>query len=630
MDAGCEPLRVWNRLEPRPRQVELDRVLEAQVHDPLWFITRAWALGETKAEDTGSAVLATVARRAFPVGQVRTGAVTQPYDATEAPMEPLVERLPVAFGASARASAASHLMTLLVERLATAGAPDDLPDAVRTALLDAFPLERLELDPDDPAHALSVARRRSTARADRMLRALAGRSFDGVAFAQSVPAAATWADMPGALALVVPSEHADTVLNAVREFRSWFADLWSVPPVGAAVDGAWNAAKLEYDYGCTVARGMGVHLTGAPSPSGRLDWYSFDLESGPDAPPDAADAPWEVTSAIPTPAQFAGMPSPRWWQLEDGAVSLSGLRADSGDLAKLLVTDFALVYGNNWFVLPYEQRLGTLCEVAGIVVTDVFGLRTLVEAATGAAGGDWDAWDMFSLSPRRAGPVPALGQHLFLPPVAPSVVEAAPAEEVVLLRDEMSNMVWAVETRVPDGSGGSRDGAAAAREFAAALAVLEQAHNGLGSGTEGAADEPALTYRLATTMPGNWIPYLPVHRPSSTHEIRLQRTSMPRFFPAGSPRVRPVTSILRTGMADPAARSGRFPEVLEDGDAQASPSFVNEEEVPRSGIVVRGGVQRARWTDGRIVMWHGRRASAGRGEGSSGLRFDALESDDRP
>jgi hypothetical protein len=199
-----------------------------------------------------------------------------------------------------------------------------------------------------------------------------------------------------------------------------------------------------------------------------------------------------------------------------------------------------------------------------------------------------------------------------------------------------------VETRVLDGLQGSLDGASAAREVAAALAVLEQAQqpaNPLGAesptgggseaGTE-SGDVPALVYRVGTTVPRNWIPFLPVHWPSSTHEIRLQRASMPQLFPPEAPRVRPVTSLLREGLAYPGPLSGRYPEFVEGADDQTRAAFVNEEEVPRSGVVVRSRMQRARWFGGTAVVWHGRQAGAGRGEGNSGLRYDVIEPVDVP
>src|SRR2546430_4660090 len=69
----CEPLRIWDRLEPRARRVEFDEALQARVHDPLWLLGRQWQMGEFKGEDTGSAVLAKLARRLTPVAQVQVG-----------------------------------------------------------------------------------------------------------------------------------------------------------------------------------------------------------------------------------------------------------------------------------------------------------------------------------------------------------------------------------------------------------------------------------------------------------------------------------------------------------------------------------------------------------------------------
>jgi hypothetical protein len=49
-----------------------------------------------------------------------------------------------------------------------------------------------------------------------------------------------------------------------------------------------------------------------------------------------------------------------------------------------------------------------------------------------------------------------------------------------------------------------------------------------------------------------------------------------------------------------------------------------EEEVPREGIRVTRSYQLTRWHDGSTHLWVGRRKRVGRGEGSSGLRFDTL------
>jgi hypothetical protein len=50
-----------------------------------------------------------------------------------------------------------------------------------------------------------------------------------------------------------------------------------------------------------------------------------------------------------------------------------------------------------------------------------------------------------------------------------------------------------------------------------------------------------------------------------------------------------------------------------------------DEEVPREGARVTRSYQYSRWIDGSTHLWIGRRKRPGRGEGSSGLRFDVVE-----
>ena len=101
---ACEPFRIWNRLEGRGREVEFQRALQAEVHDPLWMLARQWQFGEFKGEDTGSAVTAKLARTVAPIDGVRAGGQSfEPYFA-ELPLEARVERLPLELAPVARAA----------------------------------------------------------------------------------------------------------------------------------------------------------------------------------------------------------------------------------------------------------------------------------------------------------------------------------------------------------------------------------------------------------------------------------------------------------------------------------------------------------------------------------------------
>ncbi|BCJ50653.1 hypothetical protein Asp14428_21280 [Actinoplanes sp. NBRC 14428] len=590
---GCEPVRVWSRLELRTRQVELDRVLQARTADPLWMLTRQWQFGEFQGEDTGSAVLATLARRTGTVTGLDIDGTPRPYR-PELPLDAQVEQLPPHFPPAARAHAGRCFLDLLAGHLTADGLPSATAAAARV-LAGLFPIEAPALDPQAPGQTVRVARRLAVSAAQRVAQALAGRSFDGVALAVA-------GVTPAALRPTVPSGAEAALDRAVRDHAAWWRGLFLDP--GTAGE-AWDDARLGYDFGATVSHGDGerIRLRGG---DGEPGWHAFDVEATGTGAPGGTGT--DVTSTLPSPAQFAGMPSSRWWQLEDSAVSLGRIRADAGDLTKLLATEFALLYGNDWLIIGDTQAAGTMVEVEAVVITDTFGRRSIVRSASDSAGTDWSRWDLFSVAPARERGAGALAQHLWTPPVAPPPLDGPVREETVLLRDEGSNTVWAVESRVPDGLGGGTDGARVARHVRATLDELA----GRAAAPAG-PDDPGVRwrYRLGTTVPENWIPFVPVHVPGGNREVMLQRASMPRFFPPGSPRVRPITGILRPGLAE--------------DDEQHAPYYINEEEVSRAGLVIRGGMRRARWLDGRTVVWHARRRATGRGEGDSGLAFDRVE-----
>ncbi len=615
---GCESLRVWSRLEPRSRRVDFDSALQARVHDPLWMLARQWQFGEFKGEDSGSPITAKMARRTTPLSGLRIGA-SGPFNgySEQVPLEAAVEKLPLRFDVTARAHMARRFLTLLAEQMKAlpAGAPVFNPAHYRSLFRDAFPIAVPALDPQDPDDAVGVAERRTNSAAHRMQQALAGRAFDGVALAAALRQGVAWSNLPVSLVLGVIREHADLVLAALGTYHQWFTKLYLT--ADAPDQTAWNNAQLEYQFGASFHHDANnaMVLNAEEYATGRLDWYSFD--QGPLTPnghathPEATGA-IDVRSVIPSPAEFAGMPTSRWWQFEDGAVDLGHIQAESTDVAKIAVAEFALLFGNNWFIVPCRQRVGVMADIEGIVITDVFGWRTSVAPATGSSGGIWTRWDFFSVAPRGTGPAAdPLGQHLLLAPVLGDVLESEPFEAAAFVRDEMTNTVWAVETRVPDGLGGGTDGASRARRFRTALETIEKELSN-GNGAPAPLDpEVVLRYRLGTTVAENWIPFVPVHKPRDTRAIRLQRASMPRFFLDAIAPVRPLTSILRPG--------------LQADNTQARPYFVNEEEVTRAGVLVEATAQRARWLNGSTFVWHGRRKTSGRGEVESGLRFDVIE-----
>jgi hypothetical protein len=601
----CEPLRVWNRLEPRARKADFSRVLRAEIADPAWMLGRQWQFGELKGEDTGSAVLAKVATRSARINAVRApGGPFEPH-LSDRPLETRVEREAPHVDLRLRAEMGRHLLAIAddagVRHDAAGMVPPYDRSSVRTMLRTHYGFRATpETAGSSPREQVEHLRVTTNVEVLACIHALANRGVDGWAVLQALPGAAlTTANLPGSLFAALHPAHVALWLESLTAFRVWFVETY-----GQGSLPTWLEGQLEYSFAAQLPRPNGGTLTlEAPEyHGGHLDWDAF--EQGPlvvgTGGPDLVER--KVATMIPAPAQYPGMPHPRFWQMEDGAVNLGALRADTTDIVKVVVAEFALLFGNDWFVFPLGHPVGSLVEVEGIVVTDVFGQRTLIESATPANSEGWARWAFFELSSRTGS---TLGAHLFIPPAVAEVHESDPVEAITILRDESANMVWGIERIVPDGLGGGRDAVEASRRLERALRVISPLPP---AGSEGVTAE--LSYQLGTGVPENWIPFIPVHQPRDDRAIRLQRASMPRFaFDTVRP-VRPQTRILRPG--------------LSADDQQTSPYFIHEEEVPRGGVRVEATMQRTRWFDGRAHLWVGRRKKSGRGEGSSSLRFDVL------
>lgn len=563
----------WNRLEGRPRTVDFDRALRAEVRDALWFLTRQWQFGEFKGEDAGSPIDVRTSVRVDPLQHYavdRAKAIA--YDPAT-PLETHVEREPVAFDLVLHAQVTRYFWALI------AGLPNQA--ALRAHYRTAYPLAPVD-----------VAGRMEDDESTRRAFALGGtRTLN--AFALLTDAASGQHDTVVDGFGLASAADATALKKAGRDLVAWFGTQFSEPT--DAGDAAWRPPFLEYQFAVatdTADRGQTV-LAADQYTQGRLDWFAFDVDASAGAHLTRGDGtaavPTPVSgtplSFIPTPVSFGGMPSPRYWEMESRQIEFADIDAHTTDIAKLLLTEFALVFGNDWCVIPYELPVGTLSEVVGMLVSDTFGEQSLLLPAGRGLDDRWQRWSMFTLSRTPAGR--EADTRLLLPPALPKLLEAAPLEKVLFLRDEMANMAWAVERVIPSGLGQGISGYTVATRAAAAVPPPPPLH----------ATTAPVRYLLGTDVPFNWIPFIPVHRPGNNRSVQLQRARMPQD--AGAPSRAPRTAIL-----------------------DIKPYFVNEEEVPRSGKLVTRGYQRARWLDGRTLTWIGRRVTTGRGEGSSGLAFD--------
>jgi hypothetical protein len=381
----------------------------------------------------------------------------------------------------------------------------------------------------------------------------------------------------------IPPADQQTFDQIAEQFRAWFERNYS-QPVGQAF--AWLADKLEYQF--SVASPQDT-LTADQYYQGHLDWYSFDLDNRRRAPlanavsaAGSAGATDNLVSFIPAPIAFKGMPNPRFWMMEEQRTDFGAINASTTGLLHLLLAEFGLIYSNDWFMLPYPMDINTLCEMKGITVTDVFGQHTFIRAAGQGPDSQWQRWTMFHLTDVSGGSASA--GLFYLAPALTKSLMGEPLEQVNFLRDEMANLVWAVENRVPSQAGKGVSGDEMAMKDAPPPPFVP------------VNDTVQIRYVAGTTVPDNWIPFIPVHIAGSDREIHLQRARLP-------------------------AAKGPQGVLLTE---KAAPYYIDELEIPRAGVTVHRTFQRARWLQGKTFLWIGRDKEAGKGEGWSNLRFDQI------
>ena len=584
------------RLEPWTDCPDMQDGLQARIHDPLWLLARQWQTGEFKGDDAGSPAAAQLVVKSAPISRFYPGPL--PADPAQAraramgysprgiPLEALVEREAIRRldqnNFRLAAEAGLHLLRVLdAQGVGT----------YRSVYQKAHPLKA-------PAENERQALDGATL---RFLAVVAGRAIDGAGLYTRLAQLRHGAGLASLFNEppfneIQNQQDRPRVLQAMSVWLSWYETLFSQSDDTPA----WVPERFEYSFAVSGQTSAGETVLNAPEYlEGHLDWFSFVVD--PHATLGAAgEVPPATSSFLPMPVSFRGMPSPRWWEFEDAKVNFSRVEADPQDLARLLLVNFSLVYGNDWFVVPVEVEAGSLCRIASLIVTNTFGERLLI-AHSSEVDGPQSPWRMFALSPdprsvsgTAAPEAAAKSQGLFfLPPVLGVSLQGAALEEVLLLRDEMANLAWAVERVVESPAHRPLDRLEAFQE------KRRRQQRAAAANPDGpAAPTAGLTYRLGTSVPDYWIPLLAVQQGSA---VRLKRGSLPRTGPGGV-----------EGTFEPQGL------ILDPGHEL----LLHDEEVPREGARVTRSFQYARWLDGSTHLWIGRRKEPGRGEGSSGLRFD--------
>lgn len=563
------------RLEPGCRNPDMSTGLQARIYDPLWLMARQWQMGEFQGEDNGSPAIASLESESSLLTRFHSGAIrpnTQvsapAFDSTKAPLETIVEREQVRPADAEKA----HSLRLAVEaglyflRLLEAqmGSRRYRDEFMRTFVLTGE--DRSTLDDDSSSY----------------LDLMGGRCLDGRRlYAEFNLVTNKKTSFPLVLQIVDVDEA--KVQRAVLNWLSWYESLFSEPD---AAGSCWLTERMEYGFTVTapMSEQREMSLTAQEYSAGNLDWYDFDVNGDINlgASNDKAIAQI-VETVIPATVTFRGAPAQRFWEFEDAQVDFGSVNARPEDLARMLLVEFVLNYGNDWFVIPVDLPVGSLCRTRSLVVTNTFGERFVIPTLP-RRGEPGFFWQMFRPSMLRTpGERPGAVDVLFLPPALVKSLESRPLEEVLFLRDEMANMAWGVE-RVVESAIGSP------------LNRFEQRSDAPQPPPQ--SQEKAV-YKLATEVPDNWVPLMPVR---SKEGLRLRRAKMLKLDRLTEP-------------------TGAVGQILHPNQGALA---IFDEEIPREGTRVTRHYQLARWQDGSTHLWIGRKKKIGRGEGSSGLKFDTL------
>ena len=362
----------------------------------------------------------------------------------------------------------------------------------------------------------------------------------------------------------------------------------------------WNAKRFEYSFGL---KRDDTELLAEEYFGSDLDWFHFDLRSMGQF----KEAPASI-AVKPVPATFKGMPLSRWWSLEDGQVDLGQIKRPHLNFLTELLIEFAFIYSNDWFVIPLAQKVGNIRRINKLVVIDSFGTTSEVTPVIDKTPFK-QGWEVFTLTP-RSGEF-SDGSLFYLPNRLYQALESEPVERVRFLRDEMANLVWAVEQLYQNA-----DGDVVNRNDEELAQIPEQPEPSLYWDTQSRvmvelaqikADGepgnryvgPVALYEPKTYIPINWIPYMPKRLDNEGNYVLRRARTM-----------------------EDTSKGAQYKGIF-----LSESKYVFEEEVPRTGIMLTRVFQMARDSEGKRYCWRSRKKRPDVVQHSSGLRFDSLIED---
>ena len=761
--------RFWKRLEPRTREDNFTRSIQARVRDPLWMLTRQWQVGEFTAEDAGSPVKVRLQTERTHITHYKP----KSFEAS-GQVNPIPEHIPLETLVEQEKPITDVRMSIQIglqfeRELKKQGVSNSAIVTIKREFALTPPHEsKIEKIDDETLEILTaVAKPEDFNDADQIV-------ISGQVLLSENGLVSKTPQIPEELQVNLTGD-LSKVAEALKNLHSWYTTVYFQPVSTEEI--SWNHSSFDYSFCVSAPKNESDQhvLEITESPGGEMDWPHFTVLKDTDKRLNYEEDVQDVIETdpeeefIPVPVNFKGMPNSRWWAFEDAKIDFGSLDVKTTDLGKLLLMEFALIYGDDWFQIPIPLKIGSICKIKSLQVQDVFGNILDIERAGSGEDQNWERWDMFSISYKREKDIHQIegsraydsADFLFLPPTLGRNEIAPNIDEVKFIRDEMANKVWAIEhtianglglplsgfdywkqrkgkmeekeirekltqllnlfnTLIPDILQTSIDSAievegivdlqddvpeidqlltpirnlkrmladetdisyinsiflqtliidgrrkafqarlegeediqvkTALRRFLnvlrlylqalsditpafkraraeATLEALQTHYESIRDGLKTLIDPSLLSndqkellgligvsedrnipiYKLMSSVPENWIPYVPVRTGSDNRSIQLIQANMIRSERDETPgAIRARSRILKS-----AEQSGEIHRV-------------DEEAVARHGLKIQMHFQRARWINGSTHVWIGRKVGPGRGEGSSGLKFDYLK-----
>jgi len=370
----------------------------------------------------------------------------------------------------------------------------------------------------------------------------------------------------------------------------------------------WDPKHLEYSFSI---KGKDIQLSSKEYDGNKLEWYNFGLKSQQDITGEEIDI-----NVPPRRLSYKGMPHPRWWTFEDHNVDLGNIKRPYLNYLTMLLMEFALFYSNDWFSIPIPHEIGYIRKITRFKVIDSFGITTDLTPVVDPSQEN-KGWEIFTISNQNGARND--GSLFYLPnTLMDGSLESEPIEEVSLMRDEIANLVWAIEHKYENSEGkiiNRHDEEVAqkqrelqelkeeapifywnteAKKEADKLVNREDITDPQEIGTKYIG--PLAKYELMSYIPPYWIPYVAKQISSLSGQIILRRG--------------------RTSLDEAKQCKGVF---LNESH------YIYEEEVPKSGVLLKRVWQLARDIEGNYYSWLGRKKSQDMKRKSVNLRFDYLK-----